>query len=145
MRARVCANALIYAHNVVPVVNNFSPSCDRFYLRDRPDTACPPSAKEHLSYIARGMHVFIGVFKIVREQSVAKTVEIRANTRARDMSHRFPARFLSLAVVLCPVAVDGDRPDRKLSHNDRRIDFLVFFLMLKIFADYIASLSRIVP
>lgn len=44
--------------------------------------------REHLPYIAHGMHVFIGVFKIVREQSVAKAVEIRVYTRAPDMSHR---------------------------------------------------------
>jgi len=41
------------------------------------------------------MHVFIGIFKIVRKQSVAKTAEIQANTHARDISHRFPLGPLS--------------------------------------------------
>lgn len=70
--------------------------CDRFYLSDRPDTACLPSAGALVVYRAQHAHVFIGIFKIVREQSVAKTVEIRENTRAGDMSHR-SHRFRPLA------------------------------------------------
>lgn len=62
----------------------------RFYLSGVDQIRHICRLREHLSYIAHGMHVFIDVFKIVREQSVAKSVEIQANTHARDMSHRFP-------------------------------------------------------
>lgn len=80
------ANVRVCVCTISRDVNNFSTDATDF-IQAAVQIRHVCRLREHLSYIARGMHVFIGVFKIVREQSVAKTVEIRANTRARDMSH----------------------------------------------------------
>lgn len=73
-----CTSSCIHTRDGWWLINS---RCDsmRFYLSGVDQIRHICRRREHLSYIAHGMHVFIGVFKIVREQSVAKSVEIRAN------------------------------------------------------------------